>query len=132
MSFQDLIKGAQKYFPNLQIKYKNNSFIMKVFGKILFFNPSFMSDYTTTIDSTIYFPSETFVKTKPIANTVTVLHELVHIHDSQVYNKYIYTLLYLFPQILALFIIPLFFFAWKIAYAPNIISEMLDVLYFSY
>ena len=115
MSFQNLVTCAQKYFPDLQIKYKNESLFMKLLSKLLFFNKGFATSYTTTIGSTIYFPTEAFVKSRPISSIVVLLHELVHIKDSYKYTKPLFSFLYLTPQILFLVCLPLLLISWKIA-----------------
>lgn len=115
MSFQDLVTNAQQTYPDLQIKYKDQSIFMKILGILLFFNKDFMTSYTTTIGSTVYFPTEKFVKARPVSTSVILLHELVHIHDSKKVSKPFFGFLYLFPQILILLCIPLFFFFWKVA-----------------
>jgi len=115
MSIQDLITAGQKYFPNLQIKYKDQSWFMQALGKILFFNPGFMKSFTTTIGETVYFPSQPFVKIRPISSSVVLLHELVHMFDEKRLSKPAFSLSYLFPQILApIFLALLFFVSWKI------------------
>ncbi len=96
----------------LDVKYKDTSFLMKLLSLILFFNKDFMKSFTTTIGTTIYYPSEEFVKNSPITSLITLLHELVHIIDYNK-NKLLFTLLYLFPQVLAIFALPLFFISWK-------------------
>ena len=115
MSIDNVIESAKKYFPKLDIKYKDESKFMKLLGTILFFNKGFMTSYTTTINSTVYFPSRKFLKYRPISGAIILLHELVHIKDSNKLSAILFSFLYLFPQILSLFCIPLFFFAWKIA-----------------
>jgi len=103
--FVDFLKDT---VPTLNIKYKNNSLFMKILGFILFFNKDFMSKYTTTIGSTIYFPSKEFVEKNPIAKIITVSHEARHIVDSKRYGV-LFSILYLMPQLLALLLIPLLF-----------------------
>jgi hypothetical protein len=115
MAFQDLVTAAQKYFPDLQIKYKDQSWFMKLLGTIMFFNKAFMTNYTTTIGSTVYFPSESFVKARPVSAAVVLLHEIVHVNDAHKISKPLFGFLYLTPQILALLCLPLFLISWKIA-----------------
>jgi len=115
MSFQDLTQAAQKHFPDLQIKYKDQSWLMKILGKLLFFNKSFMTSYTTTVGSTVYFPNESFIKVRPISASVVLLHELVHVKDGIKLTKPLFGFLYLSPQILTLLCIPLFLITWKLA-----------------
>src|SRR5271169_3622060 len=100
MSFQELVTASKKYFPKLQIKYKDESWGMRLISKLLIFNHGFMTHYTTTVGDTIYFPSERFVKCHPISSSVVLLHELVHLHDQKRIGKIPFALTYLFPQIL--------------------------------
>src|SRR4030043_385107 len=109
MSFQTLVQSAQTHFPNLKIKYKDESLLMKILGKLMFFNKGFMTSYTTTIGSTIYFPNSNFVKARPISSSVILLHELVHLYDNSKFTAPLFSFLYLFPQILVLLFFPLLF-----------------------
>ena len=101
--------SAQQYFPNLKIKYKDESLFMKILGSLLFFNKSFMATYTTTIGSTIYFPSKKFVEERYYSSILILLHELVHVQDGIKFNPIIFAMLYLSPQIFGLLSVPLFF-----------------------
>lgn len=114
MSFENTITFSQKYFPNLRIKYKNKSKLMKFLGSILFFNKSFMNSYTTVIGNTVYFPNENFVRLLPLSSKVILLHELVHLYDSKKFSRLLFSFLYLFPQILAPFMLLLLLINWKI------------------
>lgn len=115
MLFQDLVTAAQKYFPDLRIKYKDQSWFMKLIGALLFFNKSFMAEYTTTIGSTVYFPTEWFTKVRSDYAAVVLLHELVHIKDAHKMSKPLFMFLYLTPQILAPFCLFLLLVSWKMA-----------------
>lgn len=126
MSFQDLVAAAQKYFPDLKIKYKDQSWFMKLIGTLLFFNKGFMTDYTTTIGSTVYFPSEAVTKTRPISAATVLLHELIHVNDAKKIGKLLFGFLYLTPQILILPALLLFLLSWKIA-LPVIILLALPI-----
>lgn len=53
---------------------KSKSKFMAVLGKILFFNPDFMTRYVTTIGRTIYCPNGKISPT-------TLEHELQHVRD---------------------------------------------------
>lgn len=115
MSFQNLVQTTQKYFPQLQIKYKTDSTLMSLLGKLMFFNPSFMTSYTTTVGTDVYYPNQPFVKTRPISAAIILLHEIVHMYDSKRLSKFWFGFSYLLPQILVLLFIPLIFISWKIA-----------------
>ena len=116
MAFDNLAENAKnKYFPKLQIKYKNESILMKIIGKVLFFDKDFMKNYLTTIGSTVYIPNRQFVTQRPFSVSIIFLHELVHIHDSKRLTKFLFNFLYLSPQILSLVFLPLIFLlSWKI------------------
>lgn len=109
MAFKELVAAAQKHFPDLTIKYKDQSKFMKFLGFLLFFNKKFMSNYTTTLGSTVYFPSETATTTRPVSSAITLLHEVVHVYDAKKVSKPVFGFLYLIPQVLVLLMIPLFF-----------------------
>ena len=94
------------------IAYKDESFLMKIINIILFFNKDFMTQFTTTIGSTIYFPSRKWVDVRPLSSKVILLHELIHISDAEKYSKILFGILYLSPAILSLFAIPLMVFHW--------------------
>ena len=113
--FNNLVEKSKEFFPGLEVKYKTESSFMKLIGKILFFNSTFMTSYTTTIGSTIYFPNREFVNNKEVSSSIIFLHELVHIHDAKKISKPLFTFLYLFPQILALLFFPMLFVSWKLA-----------------
>lgn len=114
MLFNTLVENAKEYFPDLQIKYKNESIFIKLLSKILFFNKAFMTSYVTTIGSTIYFPNSQYISQRPFSSSIILFHELIHIYDSKRLNKLLFNFLYLSPQILSLFCIPLIFFCWKL------------------
>jgi len=126
MPFQELLTAAQKYFPSLQIKYKNQSAFMKFLGFLLFFNKSFMTDYTTTIGDTVYIPTENYIKLRPISGAVVFLHELVHLYDHKRIGSFWFQLSYMMPQIFALPALLLFLISWKLA-LPVIILFLLPI-----
>ncbi len=110
---EEVTQKVLSYFPDFQIKFKNESWLMKVIAFIMFFNKDFSKSFTTTIGSTIYFPSEAFINTRAISSLVILMHETVHMHDSKKMNKYLFSALYASPQILALLAVPLFLLGFK-------------------
>lgn len=116
ISFDQICVKAKQAFPKLQIKFKNESLFMKILGIMLFFNPNFTTKYITTIGSTVYFPDKEYIDKYNVTSCILLMHELVHIYDSNKRNDFIYSLLYLIPQIFVICFIPLLFiFSWKIA-----------------
>jgi hypothetical protein len=106
---QVVLDVVHKYFPDVQIDYKDQSTFMQVLGKILFFTPSFMTNYTTTIGDTIYYPSSSFVNNHVASTFVILLHEIVHVSDEKTISKTLFSVAYLFPQLLVLLAIPFAF-----------------------
>lgn len=116
LTFDVVKERAQIAFPKLKIAYKDKSSFMKLLGKIMFFNPGFMTTYTTTIGNTVYFPNED--ATTRQSAIILLMHELVHVADAE-RSHILFSILYLFPQILCLLAIPiLFLFGWKLAFIP--------------
>jgi hypothetical protein len=82
---------------------------MKIIGKLLFFNKSFMNEYTTTIGQNIYFPNEKYVVDNYQSAKVILMHELTHITDASKISPLFFSFLYSCPQIISILCIPLFF-----------------------
>lgn len=105
--------------PRFKIRFKDDSWFQKVLGVLVRpFNPRFLRDFTTTLGSTVYFPSREFYQANPEASFVTLSHESVHIWDSQ--QDSLFRLKYLFPQVLAIVPLALYvllagFHAWILA-----------------
>lgn len=84
---------------------------MKNLGLIAFINPLFMTEYTTTIGNTVYYPSKKYIEEDPLRAIKLLAHEYVHIVDSQ--NDELFSIKYLMPQIFVLLIIPaIFIIGW--------------------
>jgi hypothetical protein len=115
MAFNELVAKAQTYFPDLQIKYKDQETLMKILGTLMFFNPKFKTSFTTTIGDTIYWPSKEFVQDNGSTVSNIFIHECVHIYDEKKKGSLPFKAGYLFPQILALpMLLLLFVLTWKI------------------
>lgn len=100
--FAEFENNLKRYYV-FNIKYKNTSKFMKLLGFILFFNKEFMTHYITTIGNTVYFPDENFIKENNDGAARVLAHEIVHVAQKEKYGMIPYTLMYLFPQCLALF-----------------------------
>jgi len=61
----------------VEIKYKDESLFMKALGLLLSFNKTFMTSFTTTIGSTIYFPSRKWLAERNPETTIAIVaHEV--------------------------------------------------------
>jgi hypothetical protein len=92
--------GSEKY--GLKVMFKDQSLFMKILGFLLFFNKKFMTNYTTTIGSTVYFPSEKWLNERKESAAAVLAHELVHIADSKKVGSFTFSYCYLIPQVFAL------------------------------
>lgn len=101
-----LTKQSQRIIEQLhdrrrvKVVYKRNSLFMKILSKLLFFNKNFMDNATTTIGRTIYL-SNNFDKREEPAKIATLVHEYVHILQSE--EDILFPILYLIPQFLVLY-----------------------------
>jgi hypothetical protein len=70
--------------PSLKIKYKDESFLMKLLSLLIYpFNQRFADGYVTTLGSTVYFPSR-FNVSRDWKNAAEILaHEGVHVYDNE-------------------------------------------------
>lgn len=113
--FQAFQAALKKNVPDLEIKYKNESSLMKFLGKIMFFNPAFMTEFVTTMGTTVYFPSREMAAIDD-PNAICVLaHEYRHMRDTQKYGRIPFTLAYMFPQLLAPLALLLLLVWWPLA-----------------
>lgn len=106
-SFRSFLDYMRNHGYEIKIAFKDESFLMKLLGLLLFFTKSFMTKFTTTLNNTVYFPSREWLEKNEHAATRILAHEVLHIHDRKKLNKrgtvILYPFLYLFPQILAVF-----------------------------
>jgi hypothetical protein len=133
MDFYTILANIQKIYPDVNVQFKNQSTFMQVLGKILFFNSSFMTNFVTTIGTTIYYPSQDWINTNPYSASVLLLHELVHIYDQKKESRIVFTILYALPQLLFLLFIPLLFIvSWKFALIPLILLSPIPAYFRMY
>ncbi|MEO0897013.1 MAG: hypothetical protein AAFY71_11480 [Bacteroidota bacterium] len=79
---------------------------------IYWFNPRFLSDYTTVIGHTIYFTNREYVIHHERQAMKSLAHEMVHILDAQKSGWFRFALSYLFPQILAIGVLSFPWLGW--------------------
>src|SRR3990167_3207757 len=86
---------------DLKIAFKDESKFMKFLGALLFFNRKFMTTYSTTVGTTVYFPSKSWLNENRDRAARILAHELVHIDDAKDVGEIGFSYSYLFPQILS-------------------------------
>lgn len=130
MVSQIVLDKTKEFFPDVRLMYKNESTFMKMLGKILFFNSQFMTSFTTTIGSNIYFPNKEFEEFRPISSLVVFLHELIHVYDSKRLFKGLFSFLYLFPITLIPISFLFLLLSWKITLILSILFALPLPAYF--
>jgi hypothetical protein len=85
--------------PGFKVAFKNQSRLMKVLGFLTTpFNPRFLTDFTTTLGKTVYFPTREEYETDVAGSFKTLSHEYVHLWDGK---SWWFSPAYAFPQLLA-------------------------------
>ena len=97
-----LEKHIYRTIPGFKIKNKKQSLLMKILGRLLFFNPQFMSRYVSVIYPVMYVPDFPFKANDHVSATELLAHEYVHLRDRKSMGP-LFNFLYLSPQILAVF-----------------------------
>jgi hypothetical protein len=88
--------------PSTEIKFKDESWFMKLLGYLAFFNPKFMTSFTTVVGSKIYFTTRSDISNNAAGAFTILAHEYRHMYDSMGFFKsLLYRFLYFCPQILA-------------------------------
>lgn len=97
-----LRKEIEKYCTDRGLVYcvKEDSWLMRLIGKILFFNKGFMTQYMTTIHEKVYFSREDYENDYCV--WLVSPHEMTHLDDSRRFTYLLYDAIYLFPQCLAI------------------------------
>jgi hypothetical protein len=91
-----------EHIPGFSIRYKDESNLMKILGQLTrLFNPRFMSDFTTTWGSKVYFPNRAAYSTQSRESFITLAHEFVHLWDGKQHGLG-FRASYSIPQIFAL------------------------------
>lgn len=108
-------KELQAHLPGFKIAYKDESKLMKVIDKILFFNKKFMTDFTTVLGQTVYFPSKQKVEENQDSYIATLAHEYVHAKDAKRFTNVLFGFLYLVPVSLSPFMWLFAFVHWALA-----------------
>ena len=99
--FEELA-GLVKDQTGFEVRYKTDSRLQKILGKVLFFNPRYLTTVTTTMLGGVYFPSRAFVESDYRSAWRILAHEYIHALDNRTYGPVRFGLGYVFPQILGL------------------------------
>ena len=99
-TFERLAEELGKHVP-FRIRFKDESTEMEVLDAFVgWYCPDFMTNYTTVIGSTVYFPNRYEFSSQPYAATRSLAHEAVHMLDAHRYSNILFSIGYLFPQLL--------------------------------
>jgi len=132
--FEKFKAALAENLPEFNVKFKDESTFMKIIGKILFFNKTFMTGFVTTIGYTVYWPNRKKVDLGGQRVLATLAHEYRHAKDAKKTTPILFGFLYLLPQILALpglmslILIPLLIFG-VVSWSWWMLSLMLTILF---
>ena len=91
-----------KNLEGFQVKFKNESTLMRLIGFLIFFNKAFMTGFITTVGRTVYWTTKESLEARSeTGSIVTLAHEYQHAKDADHRTAILFGLLYLFPQVLA-------------------------------
>ena len=99
--FLDIV--GSKY-GKIKVMPKSSSKLMRAIGwlfKVTKISPQFMEQYITTIGETVYFPDHMLEEGNTESVLRVLVHETVHVADSNRLSGPFFKFLYLFPQSLA-------------------------------
>lgn len=100
---EKMIQKIKEEIPGFDIKFKDKS--SGVYTAIFFlaslFNKRFMTNFTTVLGKTIWFPTKEFFEADDYRTFSILAHEYVHLLDKKKWGI-LFNISYLFPQILFL------------------------------
>ncbi len=112
---------THKVNPDFEIKNKANpDWILKVAGTFVkLFNKRFDTDYITVLFGKCWFPASNFNEAGDFITDEawvlkTLAHETIHEYDRKRLGSFLFTLIYLSPQILAVFSLLSIFAVWNL------------------
>lgn len=116
LRFNRFYNQLQLLFPEFNYKFKTQSTLMRLISYLLFFNRSFMDNFTTTIGYTVYFTSQEHLEINgDAAGMTTLAHEFVHATDAKNISRPLFYYLYLLPGLLAPLTLFFGFYSWILA-----------------
>jgi len=99
--FDVLASIIKKRVPDFEIRFKNESWWQRFIGKLAFFNKKYMTNYTSTFGSTVWFPTREFVEEKKMRAFKILAHEYVHVLDDDEHSI-LFQIGYAAPQLLGM------------------------------
>lgn len=110
--FEELESAIQQRIPGHNVRYKDENFISKLIGVLVWiFNRRYMTSYTTTRFPDVFFPSQSFVEENWLRAWKILSHEYVHLYDRLTQGVW-FNVRFLSPQIFALLAIAAVMTIW--------------------
>ena len=107
----DLEDFIKENISGSEIRSKDESKIMKLLSKVLFFNQKFMTGYVTTWYPHIYVPKIPWKENSHVSAIATLAHEWVHLYDRKRLGWF-FNFLYMMPQCFFIFGLLAFWSPW--------------------
>jgi hypothetical protein len=112
-------EDTRKYVPGFQVVGKSDSWGQRLLGRILFFNPTYMTGFLSTFYPITYFPTMADYEGHPTRSFIALAHERVHLLDTKRHPIW-FRISYLLPQLLVvpflLLTITTVFISWKASF----------------
>lgn len=102
---------VEEKIPGFAVHQKSSSRVMRFLGSVLFFVPTFMTSFVTTLYPKIYVPDLSRWKSNHTGTLKTLSHEYVHLSDRKRLG-FLFNLIYLSPQVFALLALLSFYNLW--------------------
>lgn len=118
LTLRSLENRIRTDIADFKVRFKDESWLLKAMGVLSYpFNPRFMTNVTTTLGSTVYFPTRAYYEQNVERSFDILTHEYVHMWDRKTGAHS--EVLYLFPQLLAVVPLLLYWvFAWPHLWIP--------------
>jgi len=98
-NLQAFEEDTKRFIPDFQIAWKSDSWSQRLLGKLLFFNPTYMTKYFSTYYPIVYFPTKIGYEKDPTGSFSVLAHERVHLLDTKRQPLW-FRISYLLPQVL--------------------------------
>jgi hypothetical protein len=122
--YSNLVALVMRKIPQFEVRFKDENRFQRALGFVVgWFNPEYMTEFTTTLFPCVYFPNRPFVVDNSETAWKILAHEYVHLCDTQD-SPVLFRLRYLMPQIisiLSLLAVLAFWIPWMLLFLVTLI-----------
>ena len=85
--------------PGFKVAWKSDSLKQRLLGRVLWFNPTYMTKYVSTFYPVVYFPTQVEYESNLTSSFAVLAHERVHLLDTRRQGIW-FRVSYLLPQVM--------------------------------